>query len=87
MKIDISSKDTDLKIKKDKTNIDIETDIDLQTKPLNTKINLGVRTVPITNQDHSKLYNLQYEDSGHKGFQKEMGALTNIEIERMWNSV
>ena len=37
--------------------------------------------------DHSQLDNLDYTSSGHTGFQEEMNALTNIEIERMWNSV
>lgn len=41
---------------------------------------------PLTT-DHSRLQKLDYEHAGHTGFQEEMNALTNVEIERMWNSV
>lgn len=41
---------------------------------------------PLTT-DHSRLQKLDYEHAGHTGFQEEMDVITNIEIERMWNSV
>lgn len=36
--------------------------------------------------NHEDLNNLEYENSGHTGFQEEMTPLTNIEIERMFEN-
>ena len=46
---------------------------------------LTIGSAPYVN-DHSKLKNLNFKDSGHIGFQEEMGTISNLEIERMWNS-
>ena len=47
---------------------------------------LTIGSAPYVN-DHSKLNKLGFEESGHIGFQEEMDSITNLEIERMWNSV
>lgn len=46
---------------------------------------LTIGSAPYIN-DHAKLKNLNFKDSGHIGFQEEMGTISNLEIERMWNS-
>lgn len=96
MEIELQNKNTDITIENNNIDINLEKedkDIEIEEKELdvevetnNVDIELGASTVPTTNQDHSRLYNLSYESSGHKGFQKEMDAITNIEIERMWQS-
>lgn len=36
--------------------------------------------------NHEELNNLEFENSGHTGFQEEMTPLTNMEIERMFEN-
>ena len=43
--------------------------------------------IPLVTTDHAQLNHLDFERSGHTGFQHEMDVLSNIEIERMWNSI
>ena len=46
---------------------------------------LTIGSAPYVN-DHSKLQKLGFDESGHTGFQEEMDTISNLEIERMWNS-
>ena len=49
------------------------------------EIDAGMQTY--TNDTfHNNLKNLDYENSGHTGFQREMDALTNMEIEELINN-
>jgi hypothetical protein len=96
MNIELQNNDTDIIIDKDNTNISLDnenqeieieeenTDIEIDKKEMN--LELGVYTVPSTERNHATLYNLDYIHSGHTGFQEKMNAITNIEIERMWQS-
>lgn len=65
--------------------------IDLSPENMEQEIKLKREGVIIiytpSSSDHSKLSNLEYDKSGHIGFQEEMDTITNMEIERMWNSI
>ena len=51
----------------------------------NIEIEAGMQTY--TNDTfHNNLKNLDFENSGHTGFQPEMNCLTNIEIEELINN-
>lgn len=53
----------------------------------NGNIDLNAGTQTYTNDTfHNNLKNLDYENSGHTGFQPEMDALTNMEIEELINN-
>lgn len=60
---------------------------DVNLEQNNVQIEIGTKSIVVQTNDHSLLNNLGYKESGHIGFQEQMGAITNIEIERMWNSV
>ena len=49
------------------------------------EIDTGMQTY-INDTFHNNLKNLDYENSGHTGFQPEMDALTNMEIEELINN-
>ena len=49
------------------------------------EIDTGMQTY-INDTFHNNLKNLDYENSGHTGFQREMDALTNMEIEELINN-
>ena len=62
--------------------MEIELEIE---NPSNIELEAEIQTY--TNDTfHNNLKNLDYENSGHTGFQAEMDALTNIEIEQLINS-
>ena len=86
----------EINIDKENQNIDFEEkeieleerEFDLELVHNNIEIELGASSIPVpATNNHADLYNLEYENSGHTGFQKEMDSLTNLEIERMWNSI
>ena len=98
MEIELQNNNVNLSLTNNSTEIDFsnedkeieleEREFDLELVHNNIEIELGASSisVPATN-NHADLYNLEYENSGHTGFQKEMDSLTNLEIERMWNSI
>ena len=98
MEIELQSNNVNLSLSTNNTEIDFsneekeieleEREFDLELVQNNVDIELGASSIPVpATNNHADLYNLAYESSGHTGFQKEMNALTNIEIERMWNSI
>lgn len=79
----------EINIDKENQNIDFEEkEYDIELVQNNLEIELGASSIPVpSSNNHAELYNLDYKNSGHTGFQEEMNALTNIEIERMWNTI
>lgn len=97
MDIELQNNNVEISINTDDTNININNnnqDIEISEEELNIEVRnnpvdleLGVCTITLPDRNHYTLYNLDYEHSGHTGFQEEMNTITNIEIERMWNSI
>lgn len=96
MEIEIQNNNIDISLGNENTNINLDNedyDIEISEEELEVEVDkkeinleLGAYSVPATDRNHSTLYNLDYEHSGHTGFQEEMQPLTNLEIEEMFRS-
>lgn len=96
MEIEIRNNNIDISLGNENTNINLDNedyDIEISEEELEVEVDkkeinleLGAYSVPATDRNHSTLYNLDYEHSGHTGFQEEMQPLTNLEIEEMFRS-
>lgn len=87
--LSLTSNEVEIDVSADPKEIELEErEFDIELATNNVEIELGASSilVPMVS-DHSILNNLEFETSGHTGFQKQMDSLTNIEIERMWNSI
>ena len=83
----VDNNDTDIYLETENQEIEIgeeELDVEVEKKEIN--LELGAYSIPATDRNHATLYNLDYEHSGHTGFQEEMQPLTNLEIEEMFRS-
>ena len=87
--LSLTSNGTEIDFSNEEKEIELEErEFDLELVHNNIEIELGASSIPVpATNNHADLYNLEYENSGHTGFQKEMDSLTNLEIERMWNSI
>ena len=85
--LSLTSSNTEIDFTREEHELELEErEYDIELVQNNLEIELGTSSILIPS-NHAELYNLDYENSGHTGFQEEMDALTNIEIERMWNSI
>lgn len=86
IKVEKENQEQEIEIVKEGNEKEISIDLENQEQEVPVeKEALTIGSAPYNN-DHSKLNKLGFEESGHTGFQEEMNTISNLEIERMWNS-